>query len=117
MDGQEIILIVLEDASIGPRSENRGYASWPPREGPSTRSFNGSTVREPWLWRRSNPPCSQVHTASMGPRSENRGYERLTDGCGGLFLASMGPRSENRGYGQTHMAGCRRSPCFNGSTV
>src|SRR5947209_3073395 len=62
-------------ASMGPRSENRGYAVWPGASlisaarlqwvhGPRTvvmvgassptslanGSFNGSTVREPWLW-------------------------------------------------------------------
>ena len=37
-------------ASMGPRSENRGYDL---RLGAFVRAsirFNGSTVREPWLW-------------------------------------------------------------------
>ncbi len=38
------------------------------------RSFNGSTVREPWLWRRCSRDGRPQSTASMGPRSENRGY-------------------------------------------
>src|SRR5262249_58388131 len=88
-------------ASMGPRSENRGYAAtrlmtwafplmlqWV--HGPRTvvmegafeeaggvgRSFNGSTVREPWLCLHA---CNAGLTgkASMGPRSENRGYERI----------------------------------------
>src|SRR5207248_1716366 len=40
----------LAGPSMGPRSENRGYARGmqPLKNGFST--FNGSTVREPWLW-------------------------------------------------------------------
>ncbi len=36
-------------ASMGPRSENRGYAASPVPPAPPTPGFNGSTVREPWL--------------------------------------------------------------------
>ncbi len=64
------------------------------------RRFNGSTVREPWLWQRGprqNPETGM--SVSMGPRSENRGYgpccSRRVRSLSGV---SMGPRSENRGY-------------------
>ncbi len=60
-------------ASMGPRSNNRGYA----------RNF---------------PKPSHSHGASMGPRSNNRGYGRSEAGDGRANRASMGPRSNNRGY-------------------
>ncbi len=37
-------------ASMGPRSENRGYGDGMAAGHELRRSFNGSTVREPWLW-------------------------------------------------------------------
>ena len=87
-----------DEASMGPRSENRGYARMTPIEwraaglqwvhGPRTvvmaeqnrssalaiSSFNGSTVREPWLCPSSAVSSMWDVSASMGPRSENRGY-------------------------------------------
>src|SRR5437764_514100 len=36
-------------ASMGPRFANRGYRNRDSSPDPSERSFNGSTVREPWL--------------------------------------------------------------------
>src|SRR5262249_39353558 len=62
-------------ASMGPRSDNRGYAActrstWRPR----TR-FNGATVREPWVCQRSVVGQEVTDRASMGPRSDNRGYD------------------------------------------
>ena len=37
-------------ASMGPRSENRGYVSEATHRAAALPRFNGSTVREPWLW-------------------------------------------------------------------
>ncbi len=139
---QERLRSSTRRASMGPRSENRGYPSpcleysltfrqlqWV--HGPRTvvisnlgqsktaiKSFNGSTVREPWL----SPICFDTvydcKVASMGPRSENRGYQGGQPlECQLSASASMGPRSENRGY--LHVC-CRLSClpcCFNGSTV
>ena len=110
---------------MGPRSENRGYVptvSWSDR--PSPASFNGSTVREPWLWselrfaRSLKEWLQWVHgprTVVMpiglqpgdywktllqwvhGPRTVvMRGG--LSGGAASRRKASMGPRSENRGY-------------------
>ena len=81
--------------------------------------FNGSTVREPWLCRSSWPTVPNARSASMGPRSENRGYVGV---CGADVadgnLASMGPRSENRGYVPHARLLVSRPPRrFNGSTV
>ena len=39
----------LKAASMGPRSENRGYERRLSRTRPRKEGFNGSTVREPWL--------------------------------------------------------------------
>ncbi len=106
-------------------------------------SFNGSTVREPWLCAVLTIAKVYGEVASMGPRSENRGYGvllRLPVGLG--QSASMGPRSENRGYEKREfqlvedkeglqwvhgprtvvmdalrMDGVKREECFNGSTV
>ncbi len=112
-------------ASMGPRSENRGYVAccgvW---ERIEQRRFNGSTVREPWLCRNFRHVVQPGSGASMGPRSENRGYVRQVErpldkhrplqwvhGPRTVVMqtcqttsgrrqveASMGPRSENRGY-------------------
>ena len=131
-------------ASMGPRSENRGYDPVGNTQGQGVGGrFNGSTVREPWLW--SRPPCRSAETsaASMGPRSENRGYaftQSCLVPCAALLQwvhgprtvvmrtvrstndrrvcnASMGPRSENRGYVHRRRR-CRQRPGrFNGSTV
>ena len=61
-------------ASMGPRSDNRGYGE------PGNYPF-------------------QPKTASMGPRSDNRGYVTFTPPLGEDGReASMGPRSDNRGY-------------------
>ena len=61
-------------ASMGPRSDNRGYG------------------------RRRQRTRTRIEVASMGPRSDNRGY--ALPGASRLRLehASMGPRSDNRGY-------------------
>ncbi len=103
-------------ASMGPRSENRGYAQSQATHCASHTGFNGSTVREPWLWNGVNG-TGDAGWASMGPRSENRGY----DISGAVKLppesASMGPRSENRGYWSGRASFSRPSACFNGSTV
>src|SRR5262249_2905105 len=61
-------------ASMGPRSENRGYVNYLLKIRCVDGSFNGSTVREPWLCSAARTALSQLGSASMGPRSENRGY-------------------------------------------
>ena len=88
-------------ASMGPRSENRGYAarasSAPAHHQASMgpRSENRGYGRVP-LCRDTEGP-----EASMGPRSENRGYVSLHQQAARIHEASMGPRSENRGYVKT----------------
>ena len=114
------------DASMGPRSDNRGYVrrrgmpvirggdklQWVhgPRTVVMARSgldVYGHDLVLQWVHGprtvvMSMPALSAMSAeqASMGPRSENRGYAfgRL-ELCGQHVLASMGPRSENRGYG------------------
>src|ERR1700722_10101943 len=105
-------------ASMGPRSDNRGYAE-------------AGTA---------GPDLGLL--ASMGPRSDNRGYGQQGTRQDPVRRASMGPRSDNRGYVSTRppagfasgslqwvhgritvvMAGragvwVASWPCFNGSTV
>ena len=118
------LALLLVRASMGPRSENRGYARAGRVHLRTRLGFNGSTVREPWLfvlavwpiWRCSRFNGSTVREpwlslctyqnqprerrASMGPRSENRGYSTRGLTPFARNVASMGPRSENRGYGQ-----------------
>src|SRR5690349_18518345 len=84
---------------MGPRSENRGYVDTCVKVLVTQARFNGSTVREPWLWICGSEKGRKRVVASMGPRSENRGYgprQRCRDAA--RPRASMGPRSENRGY-------------------
>src|ERR1035438_1004093 len=61
-------------ASMGPRSEDRGYRTRSRRKRTGRWRFNGSTVRGPWL----SVEPARFHAgdtaASMGPRSEDRGY-------------------------------------------
>ena len=63
---------VRRDASMGPRSEERGNTE--------------KTLEK----------CVTVY-ASMGPRSEERGNAAALDDLGDVSPASMGPRSEERG--------------------
>ena len=70
---------------MGPRSDNRGYAS-----------------------------IDAEHrlriAASMGPRSDNRGYGQLMQHPARMrTAASMGPRSDNRGYERPVLECC--TPC------
>src|SRR6516164_5075602 len=85
--------------SMGPRSDNRGYA----------RPVASMAVRR-WRLQWVHGPITVVmdfasnagdilHRTSMGPRSDNRGYgqQQFVDIAG--LQTSMGPRSDNRGYG------------------
>src|SRR5437588_754995 len=85
-------------ASMGPRSDNRGYDLY--------LGHRGGRTRLQWVRGRitavmAGPPTTTKppQRASMGPRSDNRGYATTgwcqVPGC----YASMGPRSDNRGYG------------------
>ena len=107
-------------ASMGPRSENRGYACRPnSRMATDGIRFNGSTVREPWL-------CMTVAAIDgRGGAGFNGSTVREPWLCGRTgqareaeCCASMGPRSENRGYdGRQHATRGQRIRGFNGSTV
>ncbi len=111
-------------ASMGPRSENRGYLGlwWGthPAEkglqwvhGPRTVvifgqlprfiqsllfRFNGSTVREPWLFK-STWSSSSIRSSFNGS-TVREPWLLLCEAVGieVPYIASMGPRSENRGY-------------------
>src|SRR5581483_4905735 len=58
-------------ASMGPRSENRGYVIPKLLDHGKGDGFNGSTVREPWLWE--DPPWPQAVRLALqwvhGPRT------------------------------------------------
>ena len=127
---------------MGPRFENRGYGNGRPVVGYSSCSFNGSTVREPWLCWLHGQRRAGAGSASMGPRSENRGYDVFVssmwdEGCELQWVhgprtvvmdfwlrrgqleqgASMGTRFENRGYEVNGRIAWPSSKSFNGSTV
>src|SRR5438309_711452 len=65
--------VYFQMASMGPRSDNRGYDQ-----------PEGVAEDKPG--------------ASMGPRSDNRGYAGIGLLDAAFDAASMGPRSDNRGY-------------------
>ena len=87
-------------ASMGPRFANRGYRSNHARNRRERQSFNGSTVREPWLSipatfeRNLKPALQWVHG------SRTAVIVRVSDAVSVIFpmAASMGPRFANRGY-------------------
>ena len=85
-------------ASMGPASENAGYAStqWPSMTG--SARFNGSSVRERRLCRHLNAYANH----DIGFNGSSVRERRLClMGLGWVFLlrrASMGPASENAGY-------------------
>ncbi len=86
-------------ASMGPRSENRGYSC--SAHSPSTEPrpcFNGSTVREPWLLDEHDTTPGFLAKLQWvhGPRTVV--ISAHIKGKHSACLASMGPRSENRGY-------------------
>ena len=115
-------------ASMGPRSDNRGYASSASVLAPAP-AYRLQWVHGPItvvmlpISRRSrlrryelqwvHGPITVVMAgdavrvdvgcdrASMGPRSDNRGYGDAPATCSLMASqASMGPRSDNRGYGR-----------------
>src|SRR5258708_7203904 len=53
---------------MGPRSDNRGYATSAWRAIRSCSRFNGSTVRQPWLCDLDAAAHAADAPASMGPR-------------------------------------------------
>ncbi len=89
-----------EKASMGPASENAGYATTIPAANRPGLSFNGSSVRERWLWAGLPRPYSAGSAASMGPASENAGYGPYHEPRKDHAHASMGPASENAGYAE-----------------
>ena len=104
---------------MGPRSENRGYVDrcrdW---SRPAT-GFNGSTVREPWLW--SNRSCAPMACERWlqwvhGPRTVVMHAVRMRDTqCSGSFNGST-VREPWLCRASRHAAGDQPC-CFNGSTV
>src|SRR5262249_8786694 len=60
-------LVPQGHASMGPRSENRGYCCTSWLKTVLATSFNGSTVGEPWLFRYPLVRRHELERASMGP--------------------------------------------------
>src|SRR4051794_23621961 len=79
--------------------------------------FNGSTVRERWLWHGPGTVSDAEFTASMGPPSENGGYVVGRGQRAAVLPASMGPPSENGGYASIRSLPVPPFWRFNGSTV
>ena len=130
----------VEDASMGPASENAGYASaWqilgghnhrfngsgvrecrvrpPANTLPATAGFNGSGVRERRLCGAKASRHSLTNSSFNGSGvRERRLCEEVAD-VRQCLQASMGPASENAGYAS--LCGCMSQPvkCFNGSGV
>ena len=86
-------------ASMGPRSDNRGYGRPAPRAVvPTAASMGPRSDNRGYV--ASQVTARSTCAASMGPRSDNRGYGlRLAYLVLAGSMASMGPRSDNRGYG------------------
>src|SRR5579884_1464054 len=115
----------VSSASMGPRSENRGYGPSAAPSIPRRAGFNGSTVGEPWLWPLRASGCTEWMPSFNGSTvgepwlctmlkakllaelllqwvhgrrtvvMDHEGRQRRQPDR----VASMGPRSENRGYG------------------
>ncbi len=82
-----------------------------------SRSFNGSTVLRPWLWRANQHHRDRKEAASMGPRSSDRGYAsafRTWRRCLSCFNGSTVLRPW---LCCTRRILMRKAHCFNGSTV
>ncbi len=96
--GVEVEVSAAPNASMGPRSENRGYSADPLWPGSTQRKLQWVHGPRTVVIIIDGRTRVKICKASMGPRSENRGYSKY----GGFLLAdgtaSMGPRSENRGY-------------------
>src|SRR5579862_683235 len=104
-------------ASMGPRSDNRGY-------GLGQLFGIGPDTELQWVH-------GPITVGMIQPSIEISGVIQLqwvhgpiTVGMGSSIEpktrashASMGPRSDNRGYGPTDIARTSRATCFNGSTV
>ncbi len=102
-EGGDLVGRILNavDASMGPRSFNRGRLRGAVQGGcgciasMGPRSFNrGRDCTE--------TAAQNIEGASMGPRSFNRGRVPLLGRPGGDLQASMGPRSFNRGRSPRH---------------
>ena len=105
-------------ASMGPRSENRGYDRRDEIIFDRFSSFNGSTVREPWLCSKSIFITTQQVSFNGSTVREPWLWTAAPKTSSARCVASMGPRSENRGYGLDNTnvdAGVQHG--FNGSTV
>ena len=104
-------------ASMGPASENAGYAARKSAAPPHAAGLQ-------WVQRPRTPvmakleaTVARLETASMGPASENAGYGSKQNSAGLFSRASMGPASENAGYGNPRRADCPERASFNGSSV
>ena len=111
-------------ASMGPRSDNRGYAANGDARRPSAVQLQWVHGPITVVMRAAWSDSERIRiAASMGPRSDNRGYGRRAAAIGSSYdglqwvhgpitvvidramraladarRASMGPRSDNRGY-------------------
>ena len=105
-------------ASMGPRSDNRGYDIGTTGPEQCRLRFNGSTVREPWLCRGlvDGPACRR--RASMGPRSRTVVMPTAAKNGNAACIVLQwvhGPRTVVM-LSRRATQRSRRS-CFNGSTV
>ncbi len=96
-------------ASMGPRSEDRGWhsqvlrrfsaASKPLQWGHDPKTVDGAAL--------GLPEPADAHEASMGPRSEDRGWlKEEQKSLRAERRASMGPRSEDRGWARSLLYPC-----------
>src|SRR5438034_707100 len=87
------------NASMGPRSENRGFDGYPCLVTIAIPKLQWVHGRKTVVLYRRGSGNRAIRHASMGPRSENRGFDGETYLLCRKWGASMGPRSENRGFG------------------
>ncbi len=84
-------------ASMGPRSEDRGWLWRTEAAGHQGVGFNGATIRRPWM-AFAGRRCRLQHALQWGhdPKTVDGTYWRIHPRL--LAQASMGPRSEDRGW-------------------
>ncbi len=106
-------------ASMGPRSEDRGWANCTPVLPWMLASFNGATIRRPWMDPGLVPGPARLEPASMGPRSEDRGWAEIrAGGRVAMVLLQWGHDPKTVDGARTHWADVRQMlPSFNGATI
>ena len=103
------------DASMGPRSHERGNSPIRRCRGSRRTRFNGAAFSRTRKLPGLGCGFDQGFVASMGPRSHERGNPSILDRCHVDGVASMGPRSHERGNASPPYLKIRETRRFNGA--